>query len=76
MFTVEMEWDETAITVLDPTAEYEDFQCIMYDDVVYLRQWDHDLDRHHYIVMSPQMMHMFLTSFKLPEGAYILGDKE
>ena len=24
MFTIEMDWDETAITILDPDGEYED----------------------------------------------------
>ena len=38
MFTIEMDWDETAITILDPDGEYEDLQVIAYDDIVYMRQ--------------------------------------
>ena len=71
-----MDWDETAITVLDPTSEHEDFQCIMYDDIIYMRQWDEDIGRHNYLTMSPEMLLAFMTSMKLPSGAYVLGDKE
>ena len=32
MFTIEMDWDETAITILDSTGEHEDVQFLVYDD--------------------------------------------
>jgi hypothetical protein len=38
MFTIEMDWDETAVQVLDQTGEYEDVEYILYDDIVYIRQ--------------------------------------
>lgn len=73
MFTIEMDWDETAITILDDEGQYEDLQVIMYDDIVYIRQWNEDLDRFSMIAVSPAMMLALQTSFKLPSGAYRLS---
>lgn len=80
MFTIEMDWDETAITILDETGQYEDLQVILYDDICYIRQWDHDLRRHHYVTVSPEQMLALQSSFTLPVGAYTMaknnGEKE
>ena len=70
MFTIEMDWDETDIVVLDDEGKYEDLQVIMYDDVVYIRQWDSELERNNYIVVSPKMMLSFMNSWTLPSGSY------
>ena len=76
MFTVEMEWDESAITILDETCTYEDFQINIFDDVVYLRQWSDEIDRYQVIVITPKMLEEFRTAFKLPTGAYRLEGKQ
>jgi hypothetical protein len=70
MFTIEMDWDETAITILDQDANYEDVQFIIYDDIVYIRQWDDDIERFNTIAMSPNMFDDFRTSLNLPVGSY------
>ena len=75
MFTVEMDWDETAIVILDDDGHHEDLQMMMYEDIVYLRQLDDDLRRHNYIVVSPDMMRAFQTAWHLPEGAYRFARK-
>ena len=72
MFTIEMDWDETAITILYPDGEYEDLQVIAYDDIIYIRQWDEDIQRFILMSFSPKMFLSLMQSFKLPEGAYIL----
>jgi hypothetical protein len=76
MFTIEMDWDETAITILDPDGEYEDLQVIAYDDIVYMRQWDEDIQRFILMSFSPKMFLSLMQSFKLPEGAYMLKTEE
>lgn len=73
MFTVEMDWDETAITVLDPDGEHEDLQVIMYEDIVYIRQWDPDIERFILIDISPKQYLQLMHSFSVPEGAYMLN---
>lgn len=73
MFTVEMDWDETAITVLDPDGEHEDIQVIAYDDIVYIRQYDEDMDRFILMSVSPKQYLQLMRAFSLPEGAYMLS---
>ena len=75
MFTIEMDWDESVITILDESGEYDDLQVFMYDDIVYIRQWFEEADRFNTIAITPKMLEEFRTSFKLPEGAYRIGDK-
>lgn len=76
MFTVEMDWDDTTITILDQTGNYEDVQFVVFDDIVYIRQWDEDLDRFDTIVMSPEMFEEFRAALNLPEGAYMTVKKK
>ena len=76
MFTIEMDWDETAITILDPDGEYEDLQVIAYDDIVYMRQWDEDIQRFILMSFSPKMFLSLMQSFKLPVGAYMLKTED
>ena len=40
MYTVEMEFDETIVTVVDDTGQLEDTKCHLADDVVYFRQYN------------------------------------
>jgi hypothetical protein len=70
MFTIEMDWDETAITILDKAGNYEDVQFIIFDDIVYIRQWDDDFNRFNVIAMSPDMFDDFRTALNLPSGIY------
>ena len=74
MFTIEMDWDETAITVLDQTGENEDVQFLIYDDVAYIRQFDNDTNRFSIITMSPDQIGEIIASMNLPEGTYLMGD--
>lgn len=74
MFTIEMDWDETAITVLDQTGEHEDVQFLIYEDIVYIRQFDHDTNKYSLIEMSPDQFGEIMESMHLPEGAYMLGE--
>ena len=69
-----MDWDETAVTVLDQTGEHEDVQFLIYDDVVYIRQFDNDTNHHSVIEMSPDQFHEIMAAMNLPEGAYMMGD--
>lgn len=77
MFTIEMDWDELGIRILDQTGEHEDVEFIIYDDVVYIRQWDEDLERHYIITMSPQQFEELSYAMNLPEGSYVIrrGDE-
>lgn len=73
MFTIEMDWDETAITILDSTGEHEDVQFLVYDDICYIRQWDQDGNAFALIEMSPEQFNEMNAAMHLPEGAYLMG---
>lgn len=70
MFTVEMDWDEIAITVLDESAQNEDVQCLIYEDTVYMRQWNDKEGRFLVLSMTPEMFDELRVSFDQGEGAY------
>lgn len=76
MFTVEMDYDETSIIILDPTSVHEDLQVWIYDEIVYLRQWDEDMDEYNTMCISPEMMLALQKSLSLPHGAYMLKKEE
>lgn len=71
MFTVEMDHDEITVTVLDNNGNWDDVELIMYDDVIYIRQFDAELDAMQMIAMSPQMFGELMLSMKHPEGSYM-----
>lgn len=76
MFTVEMELDEVAITVLDDSGQYEDMQVFIYDDIVYIKQWDEEVLRYRTIAVTPQMFKELTLAMNRPEGAYTYRIKQ
>jgi len=72
MFTVEYDHDEIRIVILDDNACIEDVDFCIYDDYIYIRQWNDLLETHEQIQMSPTMLQQFLIAFNKSEGAYIM----
>lgn len=70
MFSIEMDFDETKITILDNEGYHEDVKFILYDDIVYVTQWDEERQDYMRIEMSPDMFDAFITSLNLPEGSF------
>ena len=70
MFTIEMEHDETIVTILDNHDYYEDVQFAIFDDIVYIRQWNDELEQFETIALSPEMFDEFRKALDLPVGAY------
>ena len=70
MFTIEMDHDETRVTILDESDHYEDVQFVIFDDIVYIRQWDEFFEKFQTIAMSPDMFDEFRNALDLPEGSY------
>lgn len=75
MFTIEMDHDETTVTVLDNHGNWDDVELILYDDVVYIRQYDSELDDMQMIAMGPEMFNELLVSMHKSEGSYITNHK-
>jgi hypothetical protein len=71
MFTVEIDHDETVVTVLDDVGIRGDVSFFFYDDMIYIRQYDEKKDKYDIILMSPEMWDEFMTAWNSPEGAYV-----
>ena len=72
MFTIEMEDDESLITILDTTGELEDVSVLLYDDYCHIRQWDEKNQRFDVITLKAEMYLQLMEAWKLPVGAYSL----
>ena len=75
MFTIEMDMEETLITLLDPEGKEEDVQFILYEDITYIRQWHEESQSHSLIGLTPTQFQQLPYSFDLPEGTYRLEKK-
>jgi hypothetical protein len=71
MFTVEMDYDEIEITVLDDGGRFEDVKVFSYDEVVYIRQFNEKKNKWDLIQMTPEMYAELMTAWQSPEGSFI-----
>jgi len=72
MFTIEMDGDETLITILDASGELEDVGILLYDEYCHIRQWNEKTQMFDVVTMKPEMYLKMMEAWKLPEGAYTL----
>ena len=72
MYTVEFDYDEVCITILDDAGLYEDVTINSFDDIVYIRQWDKDSQKMEAIAMSPKQWEELISAINSPEGAFIV----
>ena len=75
MFTIEHEEDETIITILDEEGELEDVGVLMWDDRVFIRQWNEHRQQFDLIAMNAQMYYKLMQAWSLPEGTYVVERK-
>ena len=71
MFSVEHCFDNTTVTVLDDGGEQEDVAAILFDDLVYIRQYVEDTDLASVITMTPKMFEELITAWNESDGSYI-----
>ena len=71
MFSVEMDFDEIKIVVVDESDYYEDLELFIYDDVVMFRQWDEHTQNYIEIGLSVDMFNELTHSLKSEEGVFI-----
>jgi len=71
MFTVEMDFDEIEITVLDDGGRFEDVKVFSYDEVIYIRQFSEKKNKWDLIQMTPEMYAELMTAWQSPEGSFI-----
>ena len=75
MFTIENDMDETVITILNELGG-EDVSVLMYDDLVYIRQWNEKIQFFDVITMTSTMYYKLMKAWTLPEGTYTLEVKD
>lgn len=72
MITIEIDHDETLITILDDTGELEDVTALLYDDYCHIRQWNEKLQHFDVVTMKAEMYWKLMKAWKLPQGAYTI----
>ena len=75
MFTIEMDHDEILITTLDMTDNYEDVTVRLYDDEVYISQWNEDSQYFDSVIMTSEMYYSIMQAWTKSEGAYQINRK-
>ncbi len=72
MFTIEMEDDETLITIMDDTDELDDVAVLLYEDYCHIRQWNEKSQTFDVVTLKPEMYVKLMEAWKLPVGSYIM----
>ena len=75
MFTVEFDHDEIELTIMDDTGQNEDLKIHVFDDIVYIRQFEPTWNQNHSLAISPDMWEQLIMAINSPEGAYLVDRK-
>jgi hypothetical protein len=70
-FTVEHQFRETVVTLLDQSGQLEDVEVLLDSEGLFIRQWNEDLDRYEVVEFTNNQFKELLTALGLPEGMYI-----
>ena len=71
MFLVEFDHDEVCITVMDDTGVHGDLKIHAFDDIVYLTQYDQDLDIDNVLEINPDQWEELIAAIHSPEGFFM-----
>jgi len=71
MFTVEFNFDNTEVRVLDDTGKHEEIIISLMQDCVKLEQYNASSDIYTSVLMSPEQWDEILSAMQSPEGAFI-----
>ena len=72
MFTVEEEFDESVVTVMDTKANFEDVKMHFQEDVIYIAQYDKEFDTHDVVKVSTEMWELLIEAYNRTHGTYIV----
>ena len=72
MFTIEHEFEATAITLVDEgdSPLREDVTLLAFDTQITIEQWDAQTDTVSKIILSPNQLRDLAAALNLPEGIY------
>ena len=71
MFSVEFDHDEICITVMDDTGVHGDLKIHAFDDIVYLTQYDPEIDIDNVLEINPDQWEELIAAIHSPEGFFM-----
>lgn len=74
MFTVEMDDEKTVIVALDNEGMHDDAWVYIYDDVVYIRQYNEESEELELVSMSAVQFYSIMKAMKKGSGVYSIYD--
>jgi MinD-like ATPase involved in chromosome partitioning or flagellar assembly len=72
MFTVDEEFDESIVTVLDNKGKYEDITMYYSENGVYIVQYNEQTDSDAIIELSTEMWETMIEAYNRTNGTYIV----
>ena len=73
MFTVEEEFDESIVTILDNNGQYEDITMYFSENGVYIVQYNEKTDSDSIIELSTEMWETMIEAYNRINGTYIVS---
>lgn len=70
MYTVEFEHDVTTITIMDESGLHGDLIVDAFDDLVYIRQYDPEMDLDFVLEIGPKQWEDLINAIHSPEGMF------
>ena len=74
MFTVEMDEDKTVIVTLDNEDIHDEVWVYIYDDIVYIRQYNEESEELELVSMSTTQFYSIMKAMKKGSGIYTIYD--
>ena len=73
MFSVEFDFDDITITVMDDSGNHSDLIVNSFDDIVYIRQYDEENETESTIDISPKQWEELIHAIHSQEGFFKRG---
>ena len=73
MFTVEEEFDESIVTILDVNGQYEDIIMYYCENGIYITQYNEQTDKDTIIELTTEMWETMIESYNRTNGTYIVS---
>jgi len=76
MFTVEENFDESVVTVMDTNGIFEDVKMHFQEDVIYIAQYNKGNGSDELVQVSTGMWEMLIEAYNRTNGTYIVEEKK
>ena len=73
MFTVEEEFDESIVTILDVNGQYEDIIMYYCENGIYITQYNEQTDKDTIIELTTEMWETMIEAYNRTNETYIVS---